>query len=315
MTKPRVVCLVGPTGVGKSAVALRLAEQFKGEIINADSRQVFEAFPIITAQPSQEEQATCPHRLYGFLKTDARFSAGAWGEKALAHIERTAFPLLVGGTGLYLRAFFDGIVDIPPIPDDILARLTETCRIEGSPALHRKLQEIDPAYAARIHENDRQRIVRALCVYEATGKTFSWWHGQTPPPREADVLRIGLRLPLDTLTPLLARRIDLMLEAGALDEARAEYASFPDGTLPGWSGIGCRELHSYLSGALPLDAARELWIKNTRAYAKRQLTWFNADSRIQWFAPDEGKEILAVVKGWHQQEKDEGRASGGDSRF
>ena len=106
-----------------------------------------------------------------------------------------------------------------------------------------------------------------------------------------------------------------MLEAGALDEARAEYASFPDGTLPGWSGIGCRELHSYLSGALPLDAARELWIKNTRAYAKRQLTWFNADSRILWFAPDEGKEILAVVKGWHQQEKDEGRASGGDSRF
>lgn len=304
MTKPRVVCLVGPTGVGKSAIALRLAELFNGEIINADSRQLFEAFPIITAQPSQEEQAVCPHRLYGFLKTDARFSAGAWGEKALAHIEQTAFPLLVGGTGLYLRAFFDGIVDIPSIPDDILAKLTEACRTEGSLALHRKLKGIDPAYAARIHENDRQRIVRALCVYEATGKTFSWWHSQTPPPREADVLRIGLRLPLDTLTPLLARRIDLMLEAGALDEARAEYVLSPDGALPGWSGIGCRELHLHLSGALPLDAARELWIKNTRAYAKRQLTWFNADNRIQWFAPDEGKEILTVVKKWHQQGND-----------
>ncbi len=296
MTKPRVICLVGPTGVGKSAIALRLAEEFSGEIINADSRQVFEAFPIITAQPSQEEQAACPHHLYGFLKTDARFSAGAWGERALAHIGQTAFPLLVGGTGLYLRALFDGIVDIPPVPEDILARLTELCRIEGSLALHRKLNEIDPAYAFRIHANDRQRIVRALCVYEATGKTFSWWHAQTPPPREADVLRIGLRLPLDTLTPLLAHRIDLMLEAGALDEARCEYGLFPDGTLPGWSGIGCRELHLYLSGVLPLDAARELWIKNTRAYAKRQLTWFNADNRIQWCAPSEGKEILAAVR-------------------
>lgn len=106
MTKPRVVCLVGPTGVGKSAIALRLAGQFNGEIINADSRQVFEAFPIITAQPSQAEQSVLPHRLYGFLKTDARFSAGAWGEKALEHIEHTAFPVFVGGTGLYLRAFF-----------------------------------------------------------------------------------------------------------------------------------------------------------------------------------------------------------------
>lgn len=212
--------------------------------------------------------------------------------------------MFVGGTGLYLRAFFDGIVDIPPIPDDILTRLTEACRIEGSLVLHRQLKEIDPAYAARIHENDRQRIVRALCVYEATGKTFSWWHSQTPPPRDADVLRIGLRLPLDTLTPLLARRIDLMLEAGALEEARSEYAVYPEGTLPGWSGIGCRELHLYLSGVLSLDAARELWIKNTRAYAKRQLTWFNADSRIQWFAPNEGKEILTLVSEWQQRKKD-----------
>ena len=109
MTKPRVVCLVGPTGVGKSAIALRLAGQFNGEIINADSRQVFEAFPIITAQPSQAEQSVLPHRLYGFLKTDARFSAGAWGEKALEHIEHTAFPVFVGGTGLYLRAFLTAL--------------------------------------------------------------------------------------------------------------------------------------------------------------------------------------------------------------
>ena len=294
----RVVCIVGPTGVGKSATALRLAEHFGGSIINADSRQVFSAFPVITAQPSAAEQALCPHHLYGFLQTSSRISAGAWGDLALQHMEGVAFPLLVGGTGLYLRALFDGIVDIPPIPDELVRKLSDACAQEGSAALHLRLRDIDPDYAARIHEHDRQRIVRALCVYESTGKTFSWWHRQTPPPREMDVLRIGLRLPLDDLTPLLARRIDAMIDAGAVDEARAEYAIHPDGALPGWSGIGCRELHQYLCGELSFEAARLLWIKNTRAYAKRQLTWFNADSRIRWFGPDQAEDVVKLVRSW-----------------
>lgn len=293
-----VVCLVGPTGVGKSATALRLAEHFGGSIINADSRQVFAAFPIITAQPSADQRALCPHHLYGFLETPSRISAGAWGDLALQHMEGVAFPILVGGTGLYLRALFDGIVDIPPIPDELVRTLSDACAQEGSAALHARLREIDPDYAARIHEHDRQRIVRALCVYESTGKTFSWWHRQTPPPREMDVLRIGLRLSLDDLTPLLARRIDAMIDAGAVDEARAEYALHPDGALPGWSGIGCRELHQYLCGGLSFEAARLLWIKNTRAYAKRQLTWFNADKRIRWFGPDEAGDVVKLVRSW-----------------
>lgn len=296
----RVVCLVGPTGVGKSATALRLAERFGGTIINADSRQVFKAFPVITAQPSAAERALYPHRLYGFLETPSGISAGAWGDLALQQIEEASFPILVGGTGLYLRAFFDGIVDIPPIPEELVRRLSDACLMQGSPALHRRLQAIDPDYAARIHENDRQRIVRALCVYESTGQTFSWWHRQTPPPREMDVLRIGLRLPLDTLTPLLARRIGAMIAAGAVDEARVEYALHPDGALPGWSGIGCRELHQYLCGELSFEDARLLWIKNTRAYAKRQLTWFNADKRIRWFGPDQAEDVVKLVGRWSE---------------
>lgn len=299
MNRPRVLCLVGPTGTGKSAVALQLAEHFSGEIINADSRQVFRAFPVITAQPSPEEQSLCPHRLYGFLDTDAPFSAGAWSEKALHYIGKSRFPILVGGTGLYFRALLDGIVDIPPIPEPVFSSVTTACQIEGSPALYKKLCELDPVYAARIHENDRQRIVRALCVYQSTGKTFSWWHEQTPPPRDMDVLRIGLRLPLDALAPRLALRVEKMLEAGALDEARAEYQQCPDGTTPGWSGIGCRELHQYLSGHLTLDQSLSLWIRNTRSYAKRQLTWFNADKRIHWFAPEEGNALLELVRNWH----------------
>lgn len=245
-----------------------------------------------------------PYRLYGFLKMGARFSAGAWGEKALEHIEHTAFPASVGGTELYPRASFDSIVDVPPILNDTLVRLTEVCRIEGSLALHRKLKETDPAYAARIHENDRQRIVRALCAYKAIGKAFSWRHSQTPSPRDAGALRIGLRLPPDMLTPLLTRCIGLMLEVGMLEEARSEYAVFPERMPPGRSSIGCRELRPYPSGVLSLDAVREPWIKNTWAYAKRQLTWFNVDSRIQRFVPNEGKEILTLVSEWQRRKKD-----------
>ncbi|MEG1610292.1 MAG: tRNA dimethylallyltransferase, partial [Bilophila sp.] len=160
---------------------------------------------------------------------------------------------------------------------------------------------LDPDYAARIHPNDRQRILRALGVFEATGKRFSWWHSQTPPPPPIEVLRIGLRLPLDTLAPLLAQRIDKMLACGALEEAKAAYAMNTDARAPGWSGIGCSELHQYLAGTLSLSDACALWIKNTRAYAKRQLTWFNADKRILWFAPHETTAILDVVASFVQE--------------
>lgn len=296
----RAVCLVGPTGAGKSAVALRLAERFRGTVINADSRQVYRAFPVITAQPTPDDQARCPHRLYGFLETASRMSAGAWGELALRTMKEASLPILVGGTGLYLRALFDGIVEIPPIPEELLRRLREACLREGSAALHRRLANLDPVYAARIHENDRQRIVRALCVYESTGKTFSWWHDQTPPPREMDVLRLGVRLPLDELTPLLVRRIDLMIREGAVEEARREYAIHPDASLPGWTGIGCRELHQYVRGEASMDETRILWAKNTRAYAKRQLTWFNADARIHWFSPGQTDAIVDLVRHWSE---------------
>lgn len=304
MSRKRIVCLVGPTGTGKSAVALKLAETFRGGIINADSRQVFRAFPIITAQPTAEEQCRCPHRLYGFLDTEARISAGTWAERALAEIstfaEQDVLPLLVGGTGLYLRALLDGMVEIPATPAAVADRLVEECTARGSEVLHARLAGTDPDYAARIHPNDRQRILRALGVFEVTGKCFSWWHSQTPPPPDMDVLRIGLRLPLDTLAPRLSVRIDQMLASGAWEEARAAYAQNPDARAPGWSGIGCVELHACLSGTLSLTEACTLWVKNTRAYAKRQLTWFNADKRILWFAPDETQGVLEAVASFYK---------------
>ncbi len=294
----RVLCIVGPTGAGKTAAALGLATLLQGGIINCDSRQLYRAFPIITAQPTMEERALCPHLLYGFLETEKRMSAGQWSSLAREAIAKFRLPMLVGGTGLYLRALFDGIVDIPDIPEGVTQRLMAEYLEGNSRGLYARLLEIDPDYAARIHPNDRQRVVRALAVFETTNRTFSWWHSQTPPPCDCDILRVGLKLPLKTLEPLLYRRIELMLEAGALEEIREEWQRLPDPSAPGWSGIGCRELLAHIRGKASLDEACSLWRKNTRAYAKRQLTWFNADSRIHWFHPDELERLKEYVKNW-----------------
>ncbi|MDR3043932.1 MAG: tRNA (adenosine(37)-N6)-dimethylallyltransferase MiaA [Desulfovibrio sp.] len=295
----RVICLVGPTGAGKTAAALHLARTFGGGVVNADSRQVYRDFPVITAQPSAEERAVCPHLLYGFLPCTEKISAGVWTDKATAAINTLCgdgmLPLLVGGTGLYLKTLLDGIADIPRVAPAIGARLERECDALGAPALHARLAAIDPDYAARIHPNDRQRAVRALEVHEGTGHTLSWWHARPVPPPRYAALRIGMDMSLDELTPRLDRRIDLMLEAGALGEARAARAVCDDPAAPGWSGIGCAELYRHLTGELPWAEARQLWLRNTRAYAKRQLTWFRADKRIHWIRPDDLDAMAALA--------------------
>lgn len=296
---PSVVCLVGPTGAGKTAAALHLARQFGAGVINADSRQVYSDFPIITAQPSPEEQSVCPHLLYGFLDTRSRISAGIWADKAAEAIfgmhQAGMLPLLVGGTGMYLRALLEGIVDIPAIPRELHESLQQECAVLGPAALHARLATVDPAYAARIHPHDRQRVTRALEVHAHTGRTFSAWHDETMPRHDFRVLRIGFDMTLDQLTPRLGLRIDQMLAAGAVEEARAARLKCDDPAAPGWSGIGCAELYQYLTGRIALADACDLWLKNTRAYAKRQLTWFRADAAIHWHTPSDIKGMTQRV--------------------
>lgn len=295
-SRGRILCVVGPTGSGKTAASLHLARMLtamglKPAVINADSRQTYRDFPVITAQPAREDREVCPHLLYGYLETTEKSSAGRWAERAgaiLAEILSSGgIPLLVGGTGLYLRALLDGMADIPAPDPAVCERLEAACREQGPADLHRRLQAVDPAYAARIHPHDRQRVLRALEVWESTGRTFSEWHRLTPPPAGLKVLRLGIGLPLPELTPLLGARIRAMLEAGALDEARAAQIRCPDTSAPGWSGIGCAELAAHLAGDLDLDACVDLWTRHTRAYAKRQWTWFRADSRVVWLRPQE----------------------------
>lgn len=298
-TRP-IIALAGPTGAGKTAAALTLARAFNGWVINADSRQIYRDFPLITAQPSPEERQVCPHLLYGTLQTHEACSAGRWEAAAAEAIRQCrdagALPILVGGTGLYLRALLDGMVEIPPVPEAVRDALEQEYDTFGGDALYARLQSADPAYALRVHPRNRQRLIRALAVHAATGHSFSWWHAQTPPPPYPHVIRLGVALPLEYLTPRLFARIHAMLDAGAMDEARTAMDICPDPAAPGWSGIGCAELHEHLTGSLSLDETIELWFKNTRAYAKRQLTWFRADSRIRWFAPAD-ETIVSYVEG------------------
>lgn len=295
-----VICLAGPTGCGKTAAAIELAHALDAEIVNADSRQVYADFPCITAQPSAEERAACPHHLYGFLPTEARISAGRWAEMAAETVRRLhddgKRALLVGGTGLYFQTLLRGIADIPPVAPEISARWMERLAEEGPERLHAELGRLDPAYAARIHPHDRQRIVRALEVQDATGKPFSWWHEHAMSAPLCAGPLFYLAPTLDWLEPRLARRIDQMLAEGALEEARAARRRNDDPAAPGWSGIGCAEVLAHLRGELSLADCRALWLKNTRAYAKRQLTWFRGRPEAVAVPPGETASLPRRVR-------------------
>lgn len=300
---PPILCLLGPTGTGKTAAAIAVARRMAASVINFDSRQVYADFPIITAQPDEVERAACPHLLYGFLATDERMTAARFVELALEAIAgvhaQGRLPILVGGTGLYLRSLLSGIAPIPEIPDDIRRAVLERVRAQGPQRLHAELAKTDPDYAARIHPNDTQRNARAAEVLLATGRTMTWWHTRSDhAPAPFDALKVGLRLPLAELEPHLAGRIDAMLAAGAVDEARQAFARHPDPEAPGWTGIGCAELLAFLRGQTTLGQARALWIKNTRAYAKRQMTWFAKELGIRWFAPGENQAVADCVADW-----------------
>lgn len=274
----RLICLAGPTASGKTSFALLLARELGCEIINADSRQIYADFPIITAQPEEVEKLQAPHHLYGFLETSKKLNACAWARLAHARAReiksRGRIPLVVGGTGFYFQALLEGLPEIPPVETSVVAHYSRQLATLGPTALHAQLQGIDPIYAAKIHPHDKQRIERALVVFASTGKTFTWWHEHAKLQPLAQGPLFVINSSLVELEPAISRRIDKMDEMGAREEIALAWKKCPDADAPGWSGIGCREALGYLQGNNSWDQWRKQWLANTRAYAKRQITWF-----------------------------------------
>src|SRR6056297_1625276 len=301
-----IVCIIGPTGTGKSQIALSLAKRLEGTVINTDSRQVYKDFPIITDQPSMNDICQCPHKLYGFLETKEQIDAGQFAshaDQAIANsFEKGRLPILVGGTGLYFKAILYGLAPIPNISEDVHNKILGMGQAYGYTFLYQWLQEIDSKAGQKIHKNDRQRITRALEVYLQTKKPITWWQGRSQKngPRY-QALKIGLFMDPLSLYQRLIERIEDMLSNNALKEINQAWKSCPDEYAPGWSAIGCQELLQYFLGRFSLDEAREEWIRKTKAYAKRQMTWFRKESGILWYQPDQVSKIHKDVYGWLEQ--------------
>lgn len=273
-----VVVIAGPTASGKSALALELADRYGGTIINADSLQIYRDLRILTARPDQAAQARIPHRLYGFLDAGERGSAARWRALALDEIAAAAsagrLPILVGGTGLYLRAVEEGLAPVPDIPAEIRQEAIELHRALGGSAFRERLERLDPAAAQRLFPGDKQRLVRAFEVVRATGVTIGTWQQET---KSAPAYRFGTILlapPRDRLYAACNARLAQMIEAGALAEVKALAARRLDPSLPAMKAVGLPELLSYLRGDIPLSLAIAAAQRATRRYAKRQMTWF-----------------------------------------
>lgn len=303
MAQLRAVCILGPTGSGKTEAALALARAMPVVVVNYDSRQVYADFPIVTAQPEAHEQAVCPHRLYGFVPTAQPMTAARFAELAreeiAAALEQGRVPVLVGGTGLYVRALERGLAEIPPIAPEVRSWVLERMGREGSAALHADLAKGDPATAARLHPNDTQRIARALEVLLGTGRPLSaWFEEQRQGDQGVELCKIGISTTLRELEPRLKKRIGAMLERGALDEVRRAWEGCPDREAPGYSGIGCKELLAHILGEATLEDACDLWYRNTRAYAKRQLTWFAKEPEVRWLRVEGLGRLPELVRSW-----------------
>ena len=273
-----VIVVAGPTASGKSALALDLAERRGGTVINADAMQTYDAFPILTAQPSAEERARVPHALYGVLPLGETVSAARWRTLAAAEIERVLaegrVPILCGGSGLYIRTLMQGIAAIPEAPPELREQANADWAALGSRAFRERLALHDPEIVARLKPEDRQRHVRAWEVWQATGRPLSDWQrgeASAAPWRFATVLLAPDR---DWLRDRIARRFDVMMAAGVMAEVRAVFDRQPDPAWPGLKAHGAPEFFQHFRGEMTLGDVRRIAIDHTRQYAKRQMTWF-----------------------------------------
>ncbi len=290
MTAPVIRVIAGPTASGKSALAIETAQECDGVIINADALQVYDALPLLTARPNNADLQAAPHRLYGVIPPTQICSATRWTEMAVAEIKQTLTdgrtPMLVGGTGLYLKTLMEGLSPVPDVPPEIRARMIERQQTMGNPAFHAAFAQHDPVMAARLHPNDTQRLIRAWEVLEATGESLATWQAQPPKPPVPEWTYDVLVLdpPRDVLYDRCNRRFLMMMEQGALEETRAYDAQMSNGSVLDTGGVtqalGFWPLRAHLQGNMSREDAITQAQTDTRQYAKRQVTWLKNQVKL-----------------------------------
>lgn len=284
----KIIVIGGPTASGKSEIAVQIAQEFGGVVINADSMQVYQELRIVTARPDDAALSVAPHALYGALPAATRCSAGMWRGMAVNEIEKAGaanlLPVVVGGTGLYLKALTEGIAAIPDVPAEAVEQVTAWIEASGIDAGRQRLWDVDPETAERLKVIDRQRLIRALSVYDATGQPLSHWAAQAmEPPRPAlSCFRIAVLPERDSLYPRINHRFAWMIVNGALEEVASLDRLNLDVSLPAMKAVGVAQIRAYLEGEVDRAKMIERGQAATRQYAKRQFTWF----RRQFCSPD-----------------------------
>ena len=289
MLKKKIVFLLGPTGIGKSAVAISLAKKINAEIISCDSMQVYRAMGILTSRVTAKQRKKVKHHLLGVIDPGQEYNVAKYRQEALAICDKlfskSKIPLFVGGTGLYYSMIVDGLFPAVPLDKSIRLKLEKQLKLKGNKYLYRKLVKVDSAAAKKIHPHDARRIIRALEVYLKTGRRISQLQKNRNGLEKEYKLKIfGLNSKRQLLYDTIDQRVDKMFKRGLINEVKRLVKHKLSRTAK--CAIGIRELIGYFAGQYPLAEARRLIQRNSRHYAKRQLTWFRKDKRIRWFNVD-----------------------------
>lgn len=304
--KISIVVICGPTGIGKTSTAIKIAETERGEIIGADSMQIYRYMDIGTAKPTPAERARARHHLVDVVDPDEDFDAARFarqaGEVAADLAGRGILPVVAGGTGLYIKALTQGIFKSAAADPDIKAQLRREAETAGTAALYRELEKVDPRTAARVHRNDTYRVLRALEVYRSTGRTLGALQADHGFAEERyRTLKIGLTLERDRLYGRINRRVEAMLDQGLEAEVRGLLAKGYTPELKAMQSIGYRHMVACLNGQTDRETMVATLKRDTRRYAKRQFTWFRADKEVQWFEPEQMDAILSLVRRFREK--------------
>lgn len=291
-----LIVVVGPTGSGKSALAVELAKHYGAPVISTDSRQFYRGLPIGTAQPTAEEQAAAKHYFIADREVEDDFNCGKYEAEALVLLERlfaeNDYVVAVGGSGLYVKALCEGMDDLPDADQELRTELRRRLENDGIAALAEELKRLDPLYASEVDVCNPARVMRALEVCLTTGRPYSEQRSGVVAERPFNIVKVGTDMPRDVLYERINRRVDAMIADGLVEEARSVY---PKRHLNALQTVGYREMFDYFDGECTLEEAVELIKRNSRRYAKRQLTWFRRDDSIGWFSPSNLEPIIEFI--------------------